>query len=386
MNGTLAAIAAALPFAVIPVVTALRVRASVSLDDESPDPPELPPRVSVIIPARNEERNIGRCVSSVAGTDYPNVEVIVVDDHSTDRTAQLASELAAKDGRVRVIGNAPLPEGWFGKQWACANGALASTGEILFFTDADTVHAPDLITRSVNGMLRRGADLFTVAGTQEIVTVWEKLVQAQVFTIMAVRYGGTESITKSKRVTDKIANGQCLFVRRDVYDSMGGHSLVKSHVADDMMLAQRYFSAGKRIVCELGLNQLSTRMYSSLRELVDGWGKNVFAAGRDSVMFGRVGRAAYPVLLPLAPLFSVVPLLILLASVAFALPYALVLWAAIVQSLLLAWWFVAYASVGESPLLGFLSPVGGMITFYIFLRAVVRGKSVEWKGRRYQSE
>jgi chlorobactene glucosyltransferase len=254
LRPTTIAILAALPYAIVPIVTAIRVRSSKHLRDESADPPADAPLVSVVIPARNEARNIERCVTSVLTTTYPNVEVIVVDDHSTDGTGEIARRIAAGDERVRVVENAALPEGWFGKQWACENGALESEGTIVLFADADTVHSSDLITRSVNAMTRRDADLFTVAGKQEIVTFWEKLVQPQVFAIMATRYGGTESMTKSKFRSSKIANGQCLFVKRSTYEAMGRHSLVKSHIADDMMMAQRLFAAGKHVVGALGLD------------------------------------------------------------------------------------------------------------------------------------
>lgn len=385
MNPTTIAILAALPYAIVPIVTAIRVRGSKHLDDESAEPPVDPPLVSMVIPARNEARNIERCVTSVLTTTYPNVEVIVVDDHSTDGTGEIARRIAAGDKRVRVIENAPLPAGWFGKQWACENGALESEGTIILFADADTVHSSDLITRSVNAMTRRNADLFTVAGKQEIVTFWEKLVQPQVFAIMATRYGGTESMTKSRFRSSKIANGQCLFVKRSTYEEMGRHSLVKSHVADDMMMAQRFFAAGKHVVGALGIDQLSTRMYSSLRELIEGWGKNVFVAGRDSVPFGALGRLFFPLLLLVTPLTGVVPALVILAAVFVRVPEALLLWAALAQAMLLVWWLYVYHAVEEAPWYALLAPVGASMTFWIFLRAVLRGSRVTWKGRDYRA-
>ena len=382
---SLIALLAALPYAVVPIVTVLRVRTSRHLGEETDAAPAGAPSVSVVIPARNEARNIGRCMRSALSTTYPSVEVIVVDDHSTDGTGEIARTIATGDTRVRIVDNEPLPDGWFGKQWACENGARASTGEIILFADADTVLAPDLITRSVNAMARTGADLFTVAGSQEIVTIWEKLIQPQVFAIMATRYGGTESMTRSKKVADKIANGQCMFFRRSTYEAMGGHGIVKSHVAEDMKLAQKYFLAGKSVVGVLGIDQLSTRMYTTLRELIEGWGKNTFAAGVDSVPFGRLGRAVFPVMLPLTPFTGFAPALVLLASLFLAVPGALVLWAALAQVCLLLWWLYVYWMIGESPLLAFLSPLGAAMTFYIFVRAVLRGRNVRWKGREYRS-
>jgi chlorobactene glucosyltransferase len=336
-----------------------------------------------VIPARNEARNIERCLRSVLTATYANLEVIVVDDHSTDGTGDLARAIAAGDPRVRVIANPDLPNGWFGKQWACQNGAAASSGEIICFADADTTQSSDLITRSVNAIQRCGADLFSVAGKQEVGSFWERLVQPMIFAIMLARYGGTESVTNSPRVSDKIANGQCLFVKRDIYDSFGGHGLVRSHVADDMMMAQRFFARGKKVVLMEGVDQLSTRMYTSLSELVHGWGKNVFAGGRDSVPLGIIGQIFFPFLLLVAPLISIVPPLVLLASIVVVMPPGVDLWAMISSVALLIWWVFVYRHMEESPLYALLTPLGAAVLFYIFLRAVLRGRRVAWKGRDY---
>ncbi|HZK79127.1 MAG TPA: glycosyltransferase, partial [Gemmatimonadaceae bacterium] len=202
MNDTALGAIASLPWIISPIVTALRVHNSKSLDDESADPPANPPLVSVVIPARNEARNIERCVRSVLTATYPNLEMIVVDDHSTDGTGDIARRIAVEDSRVHVIANPDLPDGWFGKQWACQNGAQASRGEIICFADADTTQSSDLITRSVNAIQRRGADLFSVAGRQELGSFWEKLLQPQIFSLMVIRFGGTETVTNSPRVSD----------------------------------------------------------------------------------------------------------------------------------------------------------------------------------------
>ena len=382
---TEAAIVAALPWIITPIVTWVRVHGSKSLDHESGSTPPDPPLVSVVIPARNESHNIERCVRSVLTSDYPRLEVTVVDDGSTDGTGEIARRSAGTDSRVRVIETGALPAGWFGKQWACDTGARSSHGEIILFTDADTVHSSDLVTRSVNAMLRRGADLFSVLGKQELGSFWERMIQPQVFSTMSVRYGGTESVTRSRFVKNKIANGQCLFVRRDTYRELGGHSLVKSHVAEDMMMAQRYFANGKRVVLAEGMNQLSTRMYTSLREIVHGWGKNVFAGGRDSVPSGALGQLVFPLLLLTGPLIGLAPAVVLVSSIFVSIPEALLLWALLSQAALIAWWLYVYNSIGEPLWYVFLSPVGAAVTLYIFFRAIVRGRRVMWKDREYVS-
>ena len=170
----LAAILWSLPWILPPLITYFRLRNSRSLDDESDTPPNAPPLVSVIVPARNEARNIVRCGMSILSTTYPNLELIVVDDASTDGTHDIAERAIGADTRARVITTSSLPAGWFGKQWACWSGAQIARGEILQFTDADTVHSPDLVTRSVNAMLTTRADLFSIAGRQELGGFWER--------------------------------------------------------------------------------------------------------------------------------------------------------------------------------------------------------------------
>jgi chlorobactene glucosyltransferase len=373
-----------LPWIVPPLLTWFRLRNSRSLDDESDVPLANPPLVSVILPARNEAHNIVRCVSSILATTYPNLELIVVDDSSTDGTAQIAREVAAGDARVRVITCPPLAEGWFGKQWACATGAKVARGSVLQFTDADTVHAPDLVPRSINAMRARRAQLLSVAGRQEFGGFWERVMQPQIFTILSMRYGGTESVTEATSVSNKIANGQCIFVTHDSYNSIGGHSSVRTSVAEDLMLAQKFFAARKRVVLVLGVNQLSTRMYQSLREIVRGWRKNVFAGGLDSVPFGKIGRTFFPLVLLLPPLMELLPPLALVLAVA-GLPASstLLLWAAIACAVTLLWWIVAYVTIGENPLYALAYPLGALVLLYIFVTAVIRGRRVTWKGRTY---
>jgi chlorobactene glucosyltransferase len=313
------------------------------------------------------------------------VEVIVVDDASSDGTAEIVERIAARDPRLRLIRNPPLPDGWFGKQWACANGARVARGEILCFTDADTFHSSDLLGRTVNAMLGRGADLISVVSRQELGSFWEKLIQPQVFAILAMRYGNSERVSNSHRMSDKIANGQCLFVRRAPYEAMGGHELVKGHVAEDLMLAQGFFARGRRVAMVLGLNQVSTRMYRSLGELIAGWGKNVYAGGKEALSLGRWSRLLFPVLLISAPLAGLVPALVLLLSLTGVVPPALFIWAMITSVALLLWWLAVYTWLGESPIYALLSPLGAAVLLYVFVRAIARGQSVSWKGRQYRS-
>lgn len=383
----LPAILWSLPWIVPPLVTYIRLRHSRLLDDESDSAPDPAPLVSVVVPARNEAHNIERCVRSILSTTYPSLELIVVDDASTDGTHHMAERAIAGDKRGRVVSNPPLPTGWFGKQWACSTGVRYARGDVLQFTDADTEHGRDLVTRGVNAMRSTSADLLSIAGRQKLVGFWEKIIQPQMFTVLSMRYGGTESITQSRRVSDKIANGQCIFVKRDTYDAIGGHGSVRASVAEDLLLAQRFFAARKHVVVMIGVNQLSTRMYGSLREIINGWRKNVFAGGLDAVPFGKIGQSLFPLALLLPPMLQLLPpLALILAALGVSADSTTLLWAATSCVATLVWWVVAYHTIGENALYAIAYPLGALMLLYIFFSAVIRGRRVTWKGRTYVSQ
>jgi len=382
---TLAPVLFAIPWVLAPIVAIARASRSRSPDEERAEPPDEAPLVSIVIPARNEARNIAPCVESALASTYPRLEVIVVDDHSTDDTGAIVESIASRDPRLRVIVPPPLPNDWFGKQWACATGAAQTRGVILGFLDADTRQAPDLVTRVVNAMTSRRADLLSVAGTQEMGSFWERLVQPQVFGILLQRYGSTEHVNRSRFASSKIANGQCLWVRRDSYDACGGHAAVRDKVAEDLAMAQHWFRAGRTVSLVLGLDQLSTRMYTSLRELIEGWGKNVFAGGRDAMPFGALGRVIFPLLLVTPSLFQLVPPIVLVLALAGVMGSAALTWAAIATGANLLWWALVYLWLRVSPAYALLHPLGAVVLLYITLRATVRGRRVRWKERDYRA-
>lgn len=382
MSLTWALIAAA-PWIVLPPVAMLRVRRSRSLEEESAAAPTAAPLVSVIVPARNEARNIGRCVRSILASRYPSLELIVVDDHSEDDTASLARAAGPDDPRLRVVANPDLPNGWFGKQWACATGVGAAHGELLLFTDADTEHAPDLLPRAVNALLDGDVALLTVAGHQETHSFWERLLQPQVFWMLLVRYGGTESVSNARRAEDVIANGQFLLARREAYESIGGHASVRGKVAEDLALAQRFHRAGLGVRLVRGEEQLSTHMYASLSELIAGWGKNIFAGGIHAMPGGSVGRILFPFVLPLLPLMTLAPVGILALALAGLLGEGWLLWAAITAAANVVWWALIYHGFRQRVWYALIAPLGSAMLLYIIARAVARGRRVGWKGREY---
>ena len=375
------ALLGAWPWIVFPLLVLWRVRGSRRLDEESPQVSDDAPVVSVVVPARDEARTIGRCVRSVLASRYPRLELVVVDDHSADGTAELARAAAAGDPRLRVVRAPPLPPGWMGKQWACTCGAAESVGDVLCFTDADTAHAPDLLPRAVNALRARHVGLLSVVGRQELGGFWERVTQPLVLAVLAGRYGGTERVGRSTRVADKIANGQCLLVTRAAYAAAGGHAAVRDRVSEDLVLAQRVFSAGHGVALVLGGGQLATRMYTSLSELVRGWRKNMYAGGREGTRPRSLGRGIFPLLLLFPPVMLLVPpLLLALAAAGVVAPVA---WAPVATVVTLLSTALAYRRCGVSPLYALAYPAGAGVLLAIVVQALARGRRVSWKGRDY---
>ena len=379
------------PWVLLPVIAVRRQRRSVSLNDYDPNPIDpQPTRVSIVLPARNEASHIAACLQSLRATSWPNVEIVVVNDHSSDDTGELARVAAADDARVTVIDAPDLPAGWFGKQWACHCGVQHTTGSLLLFTDADTRHAPDLVGRLVNARASRHADLMSVAGTQEMVSFWEHTIQPAVFTILLARFGGTLEIENANHAADVIANGQCFRIAREAYETIGGHEAVRDTVAEDLMMAQRTHAAGLRVSLALGTQQLSTRMYDGFTSIVRGWMKNIYAGGRMAMRGGIAGRLLYPIALVGGPLIIILPIIVALVLIALAIsgthaPNWLIIWSALSSVSMLRFFADINAFTRTPRWRALFVPLGMMVFALIGVAAVLRGQTVEWKGRVYRS-
>jgi chlorobactene glucosyltransferase len=376
---------AALPWVIVPIVLLWRMRGAVDLARYAPRLGREAELVSVIVPARNEARNVEPCMRSILTTLWPNAELFVVDDHSADGTGDIARRVAAEDPRVTVLDAPPLPDGWFGKQWACHTAVQRARGTLLVFTDADTRHTPELIPRAVAALGARDADMLSVWGTQELGTFWERLLMPQVIAFIVARFGSPERMSRSRNPLHKIANGQFFVVRREAYDRTGGHEAVRSHVAEDLRLAQEVCRAGGSVQFVEGRDYLSTRMYEGLGELMRGWAKNVYAGGRDTIVLRPMGRSVLRVVFPIPTLWNVVPIVFGIVALAGALPMAVFWWAAVCYLASVIFWLLTGHDAGVPPWYALLHPVAGLLMFVLFARAAWRGDRVEWKGRNYRS-
>lgn len=231
---------------------------------------ERAPSVTVILPARNEEANIARCLAGLVGQDYPGdqLRVMVVDDNSEDRTGAIAREAAQADDRVDVLAGGPLPAGWLGKPHACAQAASRATGEWLCFLDADIVAEPPAIRTAMRTALSEGLELLSLQPQQDLRTVAERMTIPAGFFLIAF----TQDLrrTNDPSSPDASVDGQFMLIRRAVYESVGGHEAVRDAIAEDSELAKRIKSAGHKLAVFGTEGLLRARMYDDVRSLREG--------------------------------------------------------------------------------------------------------------------
>ncbi len=347
--------------------------------------PVAGPPISVIIPARNEAETIETVVRSVLASQYPRLELLVVDDRSTDATAAIVSRLAAQDPRLRLLPGAELPAGWYGKPWACHQGSQAATGDLLVFTDADTRHGPELLGRSVAALEQSGADALTLAPRQLCLGFWERIVMPQIWMLLGLRFH-PDRVNRARRARDVIANGQFVMFRRETYQAIGGHTSVRSEVAEDLALAHRLYRAGKRFRFVFAEEQMQTRMYTGLAHLIEGWSKNVYLGGRRSYPDEPLLRALVPVGLAAALLFWLLPVAAAVLALAGLLdePFRGAAYLATGASAL--YWVLVVGGMRIPLWYGLGYPLGALTALFIVLRSSLRGaRRVEWKGRSYDA-
>ena len=253
--------------------------------------------VSAIIPARNEERTIAQAVRSVAA--QPEVrEVIVVDDQSSDGTAEILRRLAAEEPKLHAFGAGPLPAGWVGKNHAVWLGAQKAQCDWLLFTDADAVHLPGSAARALTEAKASEADLVSYSPGQEMHTWWERALIPWIFCRLSQLY--SYSAVNDPESPAAAANGQYLLIRREAYERIGGHAAVYEEVVEDVALARLGKAAGFRLHFGPGDQICRVHMYSSFKAMWEGWSKNLvpLVAGAGQ----RVTRELVSVM-PWIPLF-----------------------------------------------------------------------------------
>ena len=330
-----------------------------------------PPTVSVIVPARNEEQCLGRCLESLVAQAGVAFEILVVDDGSTDRTRAIAESFAP----VQVMDAGPLPQGWTGKNHALWQGAQRARGKWLLFTDADTVHEPGSLAASVTEAERHGAAMLSYSPRQEVAGFWERGLMPVVFADLARTYPPSRVCDPQSPIA--AANGQYLMIARQAYEAIGGHRGVAGSLLEDVALARLAKKSGRALRFRYGGEAVRTRMYRSLGQMWEGWTKNLallfehpvrLAAQRGLEFLAIVGGAAAA----LAALAAGRGM-----SAGLALLVALAVWSRFLLRIRRA-----HFEAAENALAVFGLPLFAALLVRSKQHHAVRG-SVEWKGRTY---
>jgi chlorobactene glucosyltransferase len=345
------------------------------LDPAGPPERRRRPRVSVVIAARNEEEDLPGGLDDLLAQDYPDLEVIVVDGASTDRTREVA---IARGDRVRLLEEPTLPAGWVGKNWACDVGFRASSGEWVLFTDADVRYHPTAVRAALEWAKSEGADLVTLGSRIEMAGFWENVV-LPFYIQMVLTYFRTPRVNRPDSRA-AMANGQFTLVRRAAYERVGGHAAVRSAVLEDVRLAQEFRRAGLRLRVAWAPELLRTRMYRDRSEMFEGLLKNI-----HGTRFSALRQAAF--LVGLVAFFWL-PLGVLPLGLLWGLPI-LTAWGAFLVVALFGKHIGFARGVGGRGWSGLLYPLA--VGYYVVLLAVslsrgLRRRPIVWKGRAYPAD
>jgi glycosyltransferase involved in cell wall biosynthesis len=321
--------------------------------------------ISILIPARNEERNIENCLRSVLEQDYPNKEIIVLDDFSSDKTFSIASGFAQQN--VKVVKGKELPAGWVGKNWACHQLANEATSDFLLFLDADVNLKPQAISAAYNDLQKSNAIMLSVFPTQIFrnfgVYLVVPLMNWILLTFLPLKF--VYSFSQKSFVA---ANGQFMLWRKEAYNKVGGHKKVYNKIVEDMELARECKSQKLKIKTLIGGDLIFCKMYNSFSEAISGYQKN-FYPGFDSKPVIFLIIISFLFLVFLAPYFLVSQ------SLLYLIPLAMILLSRV---------FVSLKSKQNFLFNVILHPLQIIIMFFVGINSVIKSElhTIEWKERK----
>jgi len=335
------------------------------------------PTLSLLVAAKDEEGNIGRCVRGLLDQDYPRLQLIVIDDRSADRTGAIIDELAARDARLTAVHVTELRPGWFGKNNAMREGLRCATGDWLCFSDADCAYdAPQLLSAALRFALREHVDFLSVLPRLEAGTFWERVVQPVAGAIMVFWFPPQK--VNSERSKRAYANGAFMLMPRGTHEATGGHEAVKATLNEDMHMARRAKAAGLRLRVIRGGDLYHVRMYVGLAQIWRGWSRIFYGC------FGTLPRLLVSVLM--LSVFSLSPYVTLLAALPAPgtwpwLPAAAGFAVLAQQSVL--WRF--YRVTGSAGPWALTYPLGAALCLGMTLNGMRRalGTKTTWRGTAY---
>ncbi|MGD8452401.1 MAG: glycosyltransferase family 2 protein [Phycisphaerae bacterium] len=346
-------------------------------DADATDAPGNLPRLTVLVAAKDEEANIARCLEGLIRQEYPNLQIIAIDDRSTDRTPAILDELAARHPHLTALHVDHLPPGWFGKNNAMRVGLEQATGELFCFTDADCqFDSPRLLHAAVSYARRHDVDLLSVLPHLETGTFWERVVQPVAGAVMVFWFPPQR--VNSPRCSTAYANGAFMLMSRQTYEAIGGHEFARATLNEDMHMARQVKRVGRRLCVLRGGDMYRVRMYVGLRQIWRGWSRIFY--GCFGTVPRLIGSAAMLSIFSLSPYIT-----LLLSPLAGGAALAIAAAAAIAilaqQSIL----FRFYGLSGIAPAWALTYPLGAAFCLGMTLNAMTRlgGKQTTWRGTSY---
>lgn len=330
-------------------------------------PPKSSRKISILIPARNEEQNISVCLDAILIQSYQDYEVIVLDDDSNDNTYKIAEEYSKKENRIKVVKGKSLPIGWLGKNWACFQLARYAENELFLFIDADVRLNKYAVENAINLFEEKKINLLSVFPSQKINSIGAQLVTPLMNWIL-LTFLPLIKVYTSHNPSFVAANGQFILIDRTTYESTGGHSSVRDQVVEDMEIARRVKKRGLKMLTALGSNSICCRMYKSLEESVNGFSKNFFRGF-------NINPVAFLLLLAFIIIVFFTPIILSLVNIKFLL---------IVSLILIGRVFISMMSKQNIILNMVLHFIQMIVLVLVGVKSVFVTVSgiIEWKGRK----
>src|SRR5574341_166688 len=338
-------------------------------------------RVNIIVPARNEERFIGKCLESLLNQDHPNYSIIAIDDSSTDKTAQIIKDYAERSEKIVFVDAGPKPDGWAGKNWACYQAYLKSDADLLLFTDADSEHSRNSVSLAVSRVISEGLDALTLVPRLICIDPWTRITLPFLSTFLHSRYSPL-------RVNDPAHGigyffGSFYIIRRNVYEAIGTHSEVRNELVEDGALGSRVKKSGFKLKMFRGEHLISAIWARDFSSLWNGLGRLIIPLYAIS-KFNAISIFIITFFIFLVPFL--------------VLPYAAVFMGDVVTKMLFvvssatciliiaSGMIQALAGLKINPVYPLMAPLAGAIISFGFLSGIIkarRKKGVQWRGRDY---
>jgi glycosyltransferase involved in cell wall biosynthesis len=341
------------------------------------------PKVSVILPARNEEKYIAKCLDSLLNQDYQNFEIIAINDSSTDRTIDIMYQYATQ-GTIVVVDSKPKPDGWAGKNWACYQGYLKATGDVFLFTDADTVHSPSTMSLAIANLLEQKLDALTAIPKLLCQDIWTKITLPVLSNFLHSRFSALR-VNDPKTKTGYFF-GSFFIITRSTYETVGTHKIVKHELVEDGALGSRVKEGKFRMKMVRGERHIDAIWARDFKTLWDGLRRLMLSIySQDRIRASLMAVAVF----------------FLLFEPFVLLPYSLLMYRAINHLVTHILMDINFATIivifianiiqskfgmFQNPLYALASPLGGAVISICFISSIVDAKkrgAVSWRGRQY---